>query len=100
MGSMTMYKPTMLRDIIPYLRNIRQCGGETVAACPICEAGESNGHHLYVRQLNVPKEKLSKFVEIWELLRLVLANNLAVGRDNPKKYYINLFKLFLVKLMK
>lgn len=52
------------------------------------------------RQLNVPKEKLSKFVEIWELLRLVLANNLAVGRDNPKKYYINLFKLFLVKLMK
>ena len=36
------------------------------------------------RQLNVPKEKLSKFVEIWELLRLVLANNLAVGRDNPK----------------
>ena len=52
------------------------------------------------RQLKVPKEKLSKFVEIWELLRLVLANNLAVGRDNPKKYYINLFKLFLVKLMK
>ena len=45
-----MYKPTMLRDIIPYLRNIRQCGGETVAACPICEAGSSNGHHLYVRE--------------------------------------------------
>ena len=50
MGSMTMYKPTTLRDIIPYLRNIRQCGGETVAACPICEAGSSNGHHLYVRE--------------------------------------------------
>ena len=52
------------------------------------------------RQLNVPKEKLSKFIEIWKLFRQVLANNLAVGRDNSKKYYVNLFKLFLVKLMK
>ena len=50
MGSMTMYKPTTLHDIIPYLRNIRQRGGETVAACPICEAGVSNGHHLYVTE--------------------------------------------------
>ena len=52
MGSMTMYKPTTLHDIIPYLRNIRQCGKETVAACPICEAGDSNGHHLYVTESN------------------------------------------------
>ena len=51
-------------------------------------------------RMKTTEEKLSKFVEIWELLRLVLANNLAVGRDNPKNYYINLFKLFLVKLMK
>ncbi|MER2139448.1 MAG: DUF927 domain-containing protein, partial [Succiniclasticum sp.] len=50
MGSMKMYKPTTLRDIVPYLQNIRQCGEETVAACPVCEAGNSNGHHLYVRE--------------------------------------------------
>lgn len=50
MGSMKMYKPTTLRDIVPYLQNIRQCGEETVAACPVCEAGDSNGHHLYVRE--------------------------------------------------
>ena len=49
------------------------------------------------RQLNVPKEKLSKFVEVWELLRLVLANNLAVGRDNSKKYYANLFKFINIR---
>lgn len=52
------------------------------------------------RQLNVPKEKLIKFIEIWKLFRQVLANNMAAGRDNSKKYYANLFKLFLVKLMK
>jgi hypothetical protein len=52
------------------------------------------------RQLNVPKEKLSKFIGIWKLFRQVLANNLAAGRNNSKKYYAGLFKLFLVKLMK
>lgn len=52
------------------------------------------------RQLNVPKENLSKFIGIWKLFRQVLANNLAAGRNNSKKYYSGLFKLFLVKLMK
>ena len=52
------------------------------------------------RQLNVPKEKLIKFIEIWELLRQILANNIAAGKNNSKKYYADLFKLFLVKLMK
>jgi len=52
------------------------------------------------RQLNVPKENLSKFIGIWKLFRQVLANNLAAGRNNSKKYYSVLFKLFLVKLMK
>ena len=51
------------------------------------------------RQLNVPKEKLIKFIEIWELLRQILANNIAAGKNNSKKYYADLFKLFLVKLM-
>ena len=51
------------------------------------------------RQVNVPKDKLIKFIEIWKLFRQVLANNLAAGRDNSKKYYVNLFKLFLIKLM-
>ena len=50
MGSMTMYKPATLRDVIPYLRNAKRRGGETVAACPVCEAGDSDGHHLYVRE--------------------------------------------------
>ena len=52
------------------------------------------------RQLNVSKKKLIKFIEIWELLRQVLANNIAAGRNNSQKYYVDLFKLFLVKLMK
>ena len=52
------------------------------------------------RQVNVPKDKLIIFIEIWKLLRQILANNLAAGRNNSKKYYANLFKLFLVKLMK
>ena len=50
MGFKTRYKPTMLRDMIPYLQNVTQSGEETVAACPVCEAGNSNGHHLYVRE--------------------------------------------------
>ena len=52
------------------------------------------------KQLYVPKEKLGKFIKIWKLLRPVLANSLAAGRNNSKKYYAGLFKLFLVKLMK
>ena len=50
MGFKTSYKPTTLRDMIPYLQNIKQRGEETVAACPVCEAGVSNGHHLYIRE--------------------------------------------------
>ncbi len=45
-----MYKPATLHDVLPYLRNVKQRGGETIAACPVCEAGRSNGHHLYVRE--------------------------------------------------
>ena len=50
MGFKTSYKPTTLRDMIPYLQNIKQRGEETVAACPVCEAEDSNGHHLYIRE--------------------------------------------------
>ena len=50
MGFKTSYKPTTLRDMLPYLRNVKQRGEETVAACPVCEAGDSNGHHLYIRE--------------------------------------------------
>ena len=52
MGLTKTYKPTTLRDMLPYLRNVKQCGEETVAACPVCEAGDSNGHHLYVTESN------------------------------------------------
>ena len=50
MVSRKKFKPVTLRDIIPYLRNVKQRNEETVAACPVCEAGESDGHHLYVRE--------------------------------------------------
>ncbi|MBP5737190.1 MAG: hypothetical protein J6W55_07075, partial [Acidaminococcaceae bacterium] len=50
MESRKMYKPATLRDMIPYLQNVKQRGAETVAACPVCEAGCSDGHHLYVRE--------------------------------------------------
>lgn len=43
MGFKTSYKPTTLRDMIPYLQNIKQRGEETVAACPVCEAGTVTG---------------------------------------------------------
>lgn len=36
-------------DIQPYLTNAKQKGTQIVCACPICEAGESKGHHLYVK---------------------------------------------------
>ena len=52
MGFKTSYKPTTLRDMLPYLRNVKQRGEETVAACPVCEAGSSNGHHLYITESN------------------------------------------------
>ena len=45
-----MYKTITLRDLIPHLRNVKRRGEETAAACPVCEAGDSNGHHLYVRE--------------------------------------------------
>ena len=66
------------------------------------KAAETLVHSLNYegRQIYVPKEKISKCIEIWKLLRQVLANNLAAGRNNSKKYYAGLFKLFLVKLMK
>ena len=50
MGFNASYKPTTLQDMLPYLRNVKQRGEETVAVCPVCEAGNSNGHHLYVRE--------------------------------------------------
>ena len=50
MESRKRFKPVTLRDMIPYLRNVKQRNEETVAACPVCEAGESDGHHLYVRE--------------------------------------------------
>ena len=34
MGFKTSYKPTTLRDMIPYLQNIKQCGEETVVLAP------------------------------------------------------------------
>ena len=52
MGLTKTYKPTTLQDMLPYLRNVKQRGEETVAACPVCEAGNSNGHHLYVTESN------------------------------------------------
>ena len=50
MESRKRFKPVTLRDMIPYLRNVKQRNEETLAACPVCEAGESDGHHLYVRE--------------------------------------------------
>ena len=50
MESRKKFKPVTLRDMIPYLRNVKQRNEETLAACPVCEAGESDGHHLYVRE--------------------------------------------------
>ena len=50
MESRKKFKPVTLRDMIPYLRNVKQRNEETVAACPVCEAGERDGHHLYVRE--------------------------------------------------
>lgn len=38
-----------LDDVLPVLTNVkRKADGSAVAACPICEAGDSRGHHLYL----------------------------------------------------
>ena len=44
----------------------------------------------------IPDKKLSQFVETWELLRQVLANNIAARRTNSKKYYAKVIKTILV----
>ena len=46
----------------------------------------------------IPDKKLSQFVETWELLRQVLANNIAARRTNSKKYYAKVIKSILVNL--
>ena len=46
------FEPLTLRDILPYLRNVKQRGKETEAACPICEAGRTDGHHLSITEEN------------------------------------------------
>lgn len=38
-----------LSDILPVLSNVKQKGNTAVAACPLCEAGDSRGHHLYLK---------------------------------------------------
>ena len=44
----------------------------------------------------IPDKKLSQFVETWELLRQVLANNIAARRTNSKKYYAKVIKTILI----
>ena len=44
----------------------------------------------------IPEKKLSKFVETWELLRQVLANNIAAGKRQSKEYYVEVIQMFLV----
>lgn len=39
-----------LDDIKPFLVNAKYRGNEIVAACPVCEAGDKRGHHLYLSQ--------------------------------------------------
>lgn len=38
-----------LDDIRPFLQNPKRRGTEIVAACPVCEAGNPKGHHLYIK---------------------------------------------------
>ncbi len=47
-------------------------------------------------QFWIPDKKLRQFVETWELLRQVLANNIAARRTNSKKYYTKVIKIVLV----
>ena len=50
-------------------------------------------------QFWIPDKKLCKFVETWELLRQVLANNIAAGKEQSEKYYADVIKMFLVDQM-
>lgn len=36
-------------DIMNLLVNKKYANGQVVAACPICEKGDKNGHHLYIK---------------------------------------------------
>ncbi len=51
-------------------------------------------------QFWIPEKKLSKFVETWELLRQVLANNIAAGKRQSEAYYADVIKMFLVDQMR
>ena len=50
-------------------------------------------------QFWIPDKKLRKFIESWELLRLVLANNIAAGKKQSEEYYADVIKMFLVDQM-
>jgi DNA-binding protein len=50
-------------------------------------------------QFWIPDKKLCKFVETWELLRQVLANNIAAGKKQSEEYYADVIKMFLVDQM-
>ena len=47
----------------------------------------------------IPDKKLRKFIESWELLRQVLANNIAAGKKQSEEYYADVIKMFLVDQM-
>ena len=51
-------------------------------------------------QFWIPEKKLIIFVETWELLRQVLANNIAAGKKQSEEYYAGVIKMFLVDQMK
>ena len=51
-------------------------------------------------QFWISDKKLCKFVETWELLRQVLANNIAAGKKQSEEYYADVIKMFLVDQMK
>lgn len=50
-------------------------------------------------QFWIPDKKLRKFIESWELLRQVLANNIAAGKEQSEEYYADVIKMFLVDQM-
>ena len=50
-------------------------------------------------QFWIPDKKLRKFIESWELLRQVLANNIAAGKKQSEEYYADVIKMFLVDQM-
>ena len=51
-------------------------------------------------QFWIPEKKLRKFIETWELLRQVLANNIAAGKRQSEEYYADVIKMFLVDQMR